>query len=129
MNQHPFIALAGALCLGFILRHFVRNKWRNPRHLSRPPGPRGLPLLGNLVALTRPRPWEVYDKLCKRHGAFRIRVRMFFLTNFSFSGDMVWLEALGQGILVVGSLDRALDLFDRKSMNYSDRPSMPTLEP
>ena len=49
-------------------------------------------------------------------------------SNLRLSGDMVWLEALGQGIIVVGSFERAVDLLDRKSLNYSDRPSIPLME-
>ncbi|KAF9444944.1 cytochrome P450 [Macrolepiota fuliginosa MF-IS2] len=37
-------------------------------------------------------------------------------------GDMVYLSAFGQGVLVLGSLSRTNDLFERRSSNYSDRP-------
>ncbi|KAJ2919349.1 hypothetical protein MD484_g973, partial [Candolleomyces efflorescens] len=40
----------------------------------------------------------------------------------STPGDIVYLTALGQGILVLGSHRRAADLLAKKSANYSDRP-------
>lgn len=129
MNKHPFIALACGFGLVLVLRRIIRNRRCNPRHLSHPPGPKGLPFLGNLAELNQPQPWEVYNKLCQQYGAYRVLCLVIHsCSGQRFSGDMVWLEAMGQGILVVGSLERAFDLLDRKSLNYSDRPSIPLME-
>ncbi|KAJ2919426.1 hypothetical protein MD484_g995, partial [Candolleomyces efflorescens] len=95
---------------GRTLARIINNIRRNPRRLPHPPGPKGLPLVGNLAELKQDQPWQMYDKLCQQYG------------------DLVWLEALGQGILVVGSFERAVDLLDMKSSNYSDRPSIPLME-
>jgi len=38
-------------------------------------------------------------------------------------GDMTYLEAFGQGILLLNSHTVAVDLLDRRSGIYSDRPS------
>ena len=39
------------------------------------------------------------------------------------TGDVVHLNALGTPMLVLGSYKAARDLLDRRSANYSDRPS------
>ena len=38
-------------------------------------------------------------------------------------GDVVYLNMLGQDIIVLGSLNAARDLLDKRSANYSDRPT------
>ncbi|RXW19105.1 hypothetical protein EST38_g6749 [Candolleomyces aberdarensis] len=43
------------------------------------------------------------------------------------SGDMIYLKALGQGILVLGSRRRAVDLLDKRATIYSDRPVQPMI--
>ncbi|KAJ2933072.1 hypothetical protein H1R20_g4026, partial [Candolleomyces eurysporus] len=55
-------------------------------------------------------PWEAYNKLCKEHG------------------DIIYMTALGQGVLVLGSQRRAVDLLEKRATNYSDRPVIPTIE-
>jgi hypothetical protein len=44
-------------------------------------------------------------------------------------GDVVYVEALGQPIVILGSMQAATDLLEKRSLNTSDRPvlSMPKL--
>ncbi|PPQ80129.1 hypothetical protein CVT25_001428 [Psilocybe cyanescens] len=82
---------------------------RNPKNLPRPPGPKGYPLIGNLFDMRKggqPQ-WVAYDEWFKKYG------------------DMVYFELLGQPVLVLGSLKRTNDLFEKRSSNYSDRIRMP----
>ncbi|KAJ2932209.1 hypothetical protein H1R20_g4906, partial [Candolleomyces eurysporus] len=98
--------------IGFIFfaRTIVVRRKRNPRGLPLPPGPKGLPLLGNVFQFPQANPWEGYQKLCEEYG------------------DMIYLTAPGHGILVLGSHRRAVDLLDKRSVNYSDRPAFPIVE-
>ncbi|KAJ2933684.1 hypothetical protein H1R20_g3447, partial [Candolleomyces eurysporus] len=41
---------------------------------------------------------------------------------------MIYLTALGNGVLVLGSHRRAVDLLDKRSATYSDRPASPIFE-
>ena len=47
------------------------------------------------------------------------------MTSLFFAGDMVYFEVLGQPFLVLDTLRRANDFFDKRSTNYSDRMRMP----
>ena len=42
-------------------------------------------------------------------------------------GDMMYFNVLGQPFLVLGSLQRTTDLFEKRSSNYSDRMRLPML--
>ena len=58
------------LGLGFVLlaRGLIARARRNPRRLPLPPGPKGLPLLGNIFQLPQAVPWEGYNDICKEYG-------------------------------------------------------------
>ncbi|KAJ4470427.1 cytochrome P450 [Lentinula aciculospora] len=68
-----------------------------------PPGPKGLPILGNLLQLQRTRPWLAFDKWTKQYG------------------PIVYLNIAGQNTVVLGTRKAAVDLFERQSNVYSDR--------
>jgi hypothetical protein len=44
------------------------------------------------------------------------------------SGDIVYSRVLGQHIIIIGSIDVARELLDRRSATYSDRPFLQTNE-
>ncbi|KAH8830992.1 cytochrome P450 [Flagelloscypha sp. PMI_526] len=69
-----------------------------------PPGPRGLPLIGNLHQFPRSHLWLKLEEWSKQYGPI-------------FS-----LNLAGQNVLVLGSHQVAHDLFAKRSANFSDRP-------
>lgn len=40
----------------------------------------------------------------------------------------MYLEALGQPIVMLNSFSRATDLFDKRAVTFSDRPHLPVLD-
>ncbi|KAJ2919370.1 hypothetical protein MD484_g981, partial [Candolleomyces efflorescens] len=102
------IALSLGTGLVLCTRFIVARRKRNPRGLPLPPGLKGLPLVGNIFQFPQVKPWEVYDEMCKEHG------------RHSFNS--------GQGILILGSHQRVVDLLDKRSANYSDRPAVPIID-
>jgi hypothetical protein len=99
---------------------YAKSPWRRV-----PPGPRGLPLLGNAPEL-----WDktwLFGRDCK--NAYRVFSFILGSGNTvayqaSTLGDMIYLNTLGQPILVVNSLKVAAELLDRRANIYSDRPRM-----
>ncbi|KAH9028792.1 cytochrome P450 [Lactarius hengduanensis] len=68
-----------------------------------PPGPRGLPLLGNILQLRGPQ-WLTFVKWNQQYG------------------DVFHLNAMGQHIVVLNTQKAVADLLDRRAAIYSDRP-------
>ncbi|KAF5354016.1 hypothetical protein D9756_007051 [Leucocoprinus leucothites] len=80
-----------------------------PDGLPLPPGPRGYPVIDNLLDFPTFKPWLVYAQWSKIYG------------------DMIYFKVLGQPFLVLDSLEKTYDLFERRSSNYSDRTRLPML--
>ncbi|KAI0265016.1 hypothetical protein BGY98DRAFT_899928, partial [Russula aff. rugulosa BPL654] len=70
-----------------------------------PPGPKGLPMLGNAL--------QLQNKGCM----FKSECKQKF-------EHTMYLSALGQPIIVINSLKVAFKLFDRRGNIYSDRPHL-----
>ncbi|KAF7345607.1 Cytochrome P450 [Mycena venus] len=77
---------------------------------SSPPGPKKLPIVGNLFDIPADRPWEAYQQWSK-----------------DFNSDIIHLNVAGASIVVLSSMEVIRDLLDRRSSLYSDRPQAPML--
>ncbi|KAJ7784872.1 cytochrome P450 [Mycena maculata] len=75
---------------------------RRPRPL--PPGPRRKPIIGNLFDVPLQNPFAAFDTWRKQYG------------------DIVYLEVLGNSIVVLNGMDPITELFERRAGNYSHRP-------
>ncbi|KIJ65809.1 hypothetical protein HYDPIDRAFT_109838 [Hydnomerulius pinastri MD-312] len=71
-----------------------------------PPGPKGLPLLGNVADLPTTQPWVTFAELGRKYGG------------------IVYLNALGNSIIILNDAKYALDMLDKKGRKYSDRPTL-----
>ncbi|TFY58367.1 hypothetical protein EVG20_g8178 [Dentipellis fragilis] len=80
--------------------HYIRSPYRKV-----PPGPRGVPILGNLFQLSG-----------YLYSTFNTWQKQF--------GDLFYLNVAGQSMLVISSGKVAYDLLDRRSANYSERPRL-----
>lgn len=91
------------LCILFFT--LVVSVLRRRSYLPLPPGPRGFPIVGYLFERPTRDVYQVYTKWREIYG------------------DIVSYNVLGQTIIVVNSPAAAHELFEKRSSNYSDRPS------
>ncbi|KAJ7184629.1 cytochrome P450 [Mycena filopes] len=83
---------------------YVRGKKRAP---PLPPGPRGLPFLGNVSDVPTSEHWLKFAELGNTWG------------------DISSLTVLGQTMIIVNSAKIAEDLLEVRGANFSDRPVIP----
>ncbi|KAJ7483474.1 cytochrome P450 [Mycena latifolia] len=96
-----FSIALGALCSLYLTRHRLKR-------LPLPPGPRKLPLVGNLFNVPSTFEWETYTEWSK-----------------AFHSDILHLNIAGTSVIVLSSSEAAVDLLERRSAIYSDRARMP----
>ncbi|KAK0200161.1 cytochrome P450 [Desarmillaria ectypa] len=73
---------------------------------SSPPGPRRLPIIGNLLDIPKEREWETWAEWGKRYG------------------EIASATVPGQTIIVLNSYNVAKELLNNRSAKYSDRPPL-----
>ncbi|KIK93478.1 hypothetical protein PAXRUDRAFT_828940 [Paxillus rubicundulus Ve08.2h10] len=82
------------------------SRRRNPASHPLPPGPKPLPIVGNVLGIDPGAPWVSYTNWGKSYG------------------ELVYTRLLNQDIIVINSEEVAKDLLERRSNNYSDRPAI-----
>ncbi|KAJ6611711.1 cytochrome P450 [Mycena sp. CBHHK59/15] len=91
------------LLIAGILYCFWRHALRKQR-LPLPPGPRGLPFVGNILDIPPDERWLVFAELGNKWG------------------DISSITVLGQTMIILNSVKVAEDLLDVRGANFSERP-------
>ena len=118
-KDHGFYSIG--VVLGLLVLYVARYLTSPYRNL--PPGPRGYPIIGNLLEL-RSKQWLKFTEWRKQYGQFVFSI---FQTHGAYltqpwPGELIYLNAAGQPIIVLNSQRVAADLLDRRAAIYSDRP-------
>jgi hypothetical protein len=98
------IALAAVLLFNRLLALITKSQ--KPRPLPLPPGPPGLPVIGNVHQNPKSHAWLQWHQWSQKHG------------------PIIYLSMLGQPIVVLHSARTAQDLLARRGAIYSDRPRL-----
>ncbi|RDB29712.1 hypothetical protein Hypma_013789 [Hypsizygus marmoreus] len=90
----------GALAL-FILQRYLTSRGKSPL----PPGPRGLPIIGNVADMPSQREWITFAEWGRKWGG------------------ICSVKVLGRSMIIVNSYE-IMDELDKKGAIYSDRPRL-----
>ncbi|KAJ7498244.1 cytochrome P450 [Mycena galericulata] len=99
-----------SIFLALLIIYCGMRRNRNRSRLPLPPGPRKLPIVGNLFDIPSERQWEAYSKWSK-----------------VFDSDIIHVNVAGTSIVVLSSMKAIREVFDKRSSLYSDRPRLPML--
>ena len=99
------VAIAGAV--GIALTYLL-YRWQNRHSLPLPPGPKGIPLLGNLNDL--PKPGEL------EHA--------YWLKHKDLYGPISSITVLGKTFVILNDANIALELLRDRAVKHSSRPTM-----
>src|SRR5260221_14495661 len=115
-----YIGLFVALFATVVFVRYIRSPWR-----SVPPGPRGLPILGNVIQL-RDKKWLLGPDCKHAFSMFSFDVWVVDrdIDQDVFIGDLMYFNVLGQPIIFINSLKVAAELLDKRANIYSDRPNL-----
>ena len=99
----PLMSLIGVVIPFILLVAFaLYTRRRRPSH-PYPPGPKGKPLVGNVSDMPKQHPWLAFFKFGKEYG------------------PLVYLNVMGQPVLVINDHKTAVDLLEKRWSIYSDR--------
>ncbi|KAG1874758.1 cytochrome P450 [Suillus subalutaceus] len=102
-----YVAWLNPTCLVGIGVYLLMRVFKKKNPAPYPPGPPGLPLVGNVLDIPQAKPWLTFAKWGKMYG------------------EISHVEVLGQHTIVLNSVKTAMDMLDNKSTVYSDRPVFP----
>ncbi|KAH9952752.1 cytochrome P450 [Russula dissimulans] len=102
LSTLDFLVLVSSLATFLAIRDH-----RKRRGLPYPPGPRPLPLIGNLFDIPKQFSWLTFSEHSKKHG------------------DIISFHVFGQTIVVLHSIEATKDLLEKRADIYSDRPAVP----
>ena len=126
----PLVSLTSILDIlvlaSFLSAIFAIRDYQRRRGLPYPPGPRPLPLIGNLLDIPKEFSWLSYTQLSKNHGMIYFAEKG--LLTEAMTGDVLSFHVFGKVIVVLNSFKASKDLLERRGDIYSDRPVIPIID-
>ncbi|KIJ37779.1 hypothetical protein M422DRAFT_781573 [Sphaerobolus stellatus SS14] len=98
MEQNYILALLIFIICAAVVGRFQRG-------YPLPPGPKSLPIIGNLHQIPRKDPYKVYRDWSEVYG------------------PVIYMRVFGRNFVILNSLKAISDLFEKRSVKYSTRPN------
>lgn len=128
MVQSHVLAII-AVTVGLCYIHHKRSKRGPFAHLPLPPGPQRLPIIGNLLNMPAIPEWETYHRWSMELGEQNYLTTSPHVTQLDpFEGtDIIYLNIAGTDVIVLDRFEAAVELLERRSVNYSGRAHLSML--
>lgn len=127
-TMSAMLTLVIATFLAYMFRKLMTR--REQRHF--PPGPRGLPFLGNAFDFPTANIGSEYVQWGEKYNSWYIityRQQGDLTINDSYLiGDILHASAFGTHVVIINSQQIADELLERRGAKYSDRPYFPTID-
>ena len=114
----PIVLIAASIVYNRLKRR------KRSRSFPLPPGPKGLPIIGNVLDIPRDIPlWEASLALGRRYSQFTpLWLPLIAIVSFICIGtDLVYLNLFGKDMIILNSSQAISDLLDKRSKIYSDK--------
>ncbi|KAF3191324.1 hypothetical protein TWF225_001465 [Orbilia oligospora] len=102
----PTVVLYGGVFCAIV--YVIRKTFFSAKKLPLPPGPKGIPILGNVTDLP-PKGLPEWEHWAKHKDIY---------------GPISSITVFGQTIILLHDVDMAVELLDKRSAKFSSRPSM-----
>jgi hypothetical protein len=123
LGDSSYTVLILPFCVALPVWYWLRRRPKNT--LPYPPGPKGYPLIGNILFFLTGAPlWKGFRSMANQHSPTPHLYQYFrsLAQHFSITGtDVLYLNAPGMHMVVLSSLEAISDLLDQRSAIYSDR--------
>lgn len=102
--------------------YFAYKALTTKKRLPYPPGPKGLPIIGNVYDVPQGSEWVTFKELADNHSTSMTRGQRIRHSNpFNLDTDVLYLNSFGRSTVVINSLEAAQEIFERRSAIYSER--------
>ena len=113
------------ICIAGIFLVWPLYYWLRARSTYRPqplpPGPPGLPIVGNAFDIPSSMPWKTFQELSKKYGISLQASLGHIHESYISLGDIMFFKIPTQRIVVLNSVEAAVDLLEKRSDIYSSR--------
>lgn len=116
MAHELLLALIAACTAGLYILHIVRR-----RRYPLPPGPKGLPLIGNIFEAPKNYAWLVYQEWSRKYGLFLSGCCSRSADESYVDSDIIHYKIMGTHYIVLNSEKAVTELMERRSNIYSDK--------